>query len=225
MVIAKGGDELLVPLADACADRVRLAEIEGRAGNVSQLSGRNEPCIDRRELLGRDRHLVAEDVGTRRTAQVEIGMIGEVDDGGTVCLRAILEPQRIAPGDDIGHLEGDSAGEALIAVRTDVTKGKARFGPVGAIDDAPHRLVESDPSAMEAVVAVVLGQAIFAAVEDEGRAANAIGIAPDQRAEIGVLRDIIRERGQRQDDVGADAAAVRRFDRDDGPAIGDDLRA
>lgn len=92
MIIAKRGQKLLIPLADAGADRVRRPEIERRAGNVSHLSGGNELCIDRREPLGGEHHFVFKDVGTRCTAQVEIGVIGEIDDGRSVGFGAIVDP-------------------------------------------------------------------------------------------------------------------------------------
>jgi hypothetical protein len=51
VIIPKGSHELLIPLADAGADRVRLPEVEGRVCDVSGLPGRNEVIVDRREAL------------------------------------------------------------------------------------------------------------------------------------------------------------------------------
>src|SRR5262245_4308191 len=67
MIVAKGSHELLIPLADAAADRVRLSEIEGRACDVSDLPGRDELVVDRREAFSGDHHIVLEYVGTRST--------------------------------------------------------------------------------------------------------------------------------------------------------------
>ena len=71
---------------------MRFPKIEGRACNLSHLSGRNEVIVDRREALSGDHHLVFEDVGARFTAQVEIRMIGEIDDSRAVGFRAIADP-------------------------------------------------------------------------------------------------------------------------------------
>jgi hypothetical protein len=68
VIVPKGGLELLIPLADAAADRVRLPEIEGRACDVSCLPGRNELVVDRREPFSDNHQFVIEYVGTRWTA-------------------------------------------------------------------------------------------------------------------------------------------------------------
>src|SRR5262249_689821 len=67
MIVTKGSHELLIPLADAEAERVRFAEIEGRARDVSDLPGRNELVVDRREAFSGDHHFVLEYVGTQST--------------------------------------------------------------------------------------------------------------------------------------------------------------
>src|ERR1700754_1032789 len=67
MIIAKGSHELLILLADAGTNRVRLSEIEGRAGDVSDLPGRDELVVDRREAFSGDHHFVLEYIGARST--------------------------------------------------------------------------------------------------------------------------------------------------------------
>jgi hypothetical protein len=106
-----------------------------------------------------------------------------------------------------------------------MAKREARFWCIGGIDDAPDRFVEPYAAAMEAVVAVVLRHVILAAVEHERRATNSIRKAPDQRAQVGVLLQVFRERREREDDIVANTLAVRYFDPDDRPAVGDDLHA
>src|SRR5262245_32220522 len=106
-----------------------------------------------------------------------------------------------------------------------MAKREARLWCTGGMDDAPDCFVEPYAAAMEAVFAVVLGQAILAAVERERRATNSIRKTPDQRAQVGVLLQVLRERREREDDIVANTLAVRRFDPDDRPAVGDDLDA
>jgi hypothetical protein len=125
----------------------------------------------------------------------------------------------------IGRLDRDRARKALISVRTVVAKNEARFRFLRRVHDAPDRLVEPYPSAVKAVAAIVRGEPMLAAVEHERCAGNSIREAPNQRTEVTFLGEIISERGQREDNIIANASAVRHFERDDRPAIGDNLRA
>jgi hypothetical protein len=118
-------------------------------------------------------------MSARSSAQVEIRVIGEVDDSRAVGFRAIVDPQRILRGHNIGHLKDDCARETLVSVWTGVAKSEARFWVIRPINDAPDRLVEPCPSTMEAAITVVLRQVILASVKDERRAANPIGKAAD----------------------------------------------
>ena len=72
VIISERSRELLIPLADALADRVGLPEVERRVCDVSGLPGRNEVTVDRREARSGDHHLVFEDVDACSTAQIEI---------------------------------------------------------------------------------------------------------------------------------------------------------
>src|SRR5262245_64916788 len=67
MIVAKGSQELRIPLADAAADRMRLSEIEGRTCDVSDLPRRDELVVNRREAFSGDHYFVLEYVGTRST--------------------------------------------------------------------------------------------------------------------------------------------------------------
>jgi hypothetical protein len=68
VIVPKGGLELLILLADAATDRVRLPEIERRVCDVSGPSGWDELVVDRREPVSDDHQFVLEYVGTRWSA-------------------------------------------------------------------------------------------------------------------------------------------------------------
>ena len=68
-------------VADAGADRVRGAEVEGRAVDRGDLAGRDQSLVGRREMVGVEGQLVAEDRAGAFAGEVEIGVVGQVDDG------------------------------------------------------------------------------------------------------------------------------------------------
>src|ERR1044071_8832689 len=67
--------ELLIVLVDARADGRGGGEVEWRALHRLQLAGGNEPIVDRREAVGGDHHLVAEDVAL--AGKIEIRVVRE----------------------------------------------------------------------------------------------------------------------------------------------------
>src|SRR5215475_5236747 len=92
VVVALAEFQLLFVLVDARADRRRPREIEGRAFDASQLTGRDQGRIDRRETLGVERHLMVQDVAAALPREVEICMVGQVDHRIFVGRRRIIYP-------------------------------------------------------------------------------------------------------------------------------------
>ena len=70
---------------DMCANCLRVAKIEGRACNVAQFTGRNAVRSDRREAIRVHLQLVVQDVSP--TGEIEVRMIGKVDDSRLVSSR------------------------------------------------------------------------------------------------------------------------------------------
>jgi hypothetical protein len=52
MVIALRHEELWICSVDPLPDHARLAKIEGRSGNISHLSGRDQRAVNRNKLIG-----------------------------------------------------------------------------------------------------------------------------------------------------------------------------
>ncbi len=78
VIVAVAELQLLIIRFDALADRDRLAEIEWRAGDGAKLAGGDERGVDPRETVGMDGDDVAENIAI--AFQIEVGMIGEVED-------------------------------------------------------------------------------------------------------------------------------------------------
>ena len=51
-------------------------------------------------------------------AEIEVGVVGEIDDGGLVRGGAVLELE-LVPGEGVADVGGESAGEAHVAVGRD----------------------------------------------------------------------------------------------------------
>ena len=81
MVVAAAELELRVVCVDACADGRGLAEVERRAFDRPQLAGRDQACSSTGvNWSALSISLVAEDVAVACAGQVEVGVVGQVDD-------------------------------------------------------------------------------------------------------------------------------------------------
>src|SRR5262245_43223995 len=163
VVVTAGAGNLRV----AGADRGRLAEIEGRAGYRLQLAGRNQRGIDRGVAIGVELQDFAKNVAAARAAQIEVAVVGEIDDGGLVGRDPIGEPQRVVVGQLVGDARSQRAGIAFFAVFADV--GELHSGAVRGLDrfGLPHLAVEAFLAAVKRVRPVVQEQRVFLAFQRE----------------------------------------------------------
>ena len=212
-------DEVLVedhPLAAAhLADRAQRAEIVDRAGDGDDLAGRNVVGVGRRIGVGEDAHLVIED--GRRIVEVEIGVLGEVDQRRRVGGRLDLHAQRRRRLDDVAQLGRHRAGIALLAVRA--VDGERHAGGV-VIDQAPGALAEAAKAAVQVVAALLVQrQLVVVAVDRETAAADAVGRAADDGAEMRRMLEVVLEpveaEHQRMVDAGQPHIADDRAQGDD----------
>ena len=100
------------------------AEIERRAGNVLQLAGRNEGAVHGREAAGVDFDGVVENVALPR--EVEVGMMGEVDDGVLVGGGGEIKAQSVVIRERVDGLDVEVAGETFLAVLAEITQFHCR---------------------------------------------------------------------------------------------------
>jgi hypothetical protein len=102
---------------DAFAQPAWPPEVEGSPLHWSEHAGGNEVAVDRRERIGVHHELVSEHVAGSLARQVEVGVLGQVDRGGTVGPGAVLDAEHIRVGDRVGNPHLEVAGIALVAVR------------------------------------------------------------------------------------------------------------
>ena len=98
VVVAVALLQLIVVVVDARADGGGLAKIKRRACNRSDFAQRNRVCIHGSVVAGVDLQLVFEDVAIPCPCEIEIRMIGEIDDcvfvggGGVIDFQALCRP-------------------------------------------------------------------------------------------------------------------------------------
>ena len=80
MVVTAAEFQLLVGAVDSLSDGVRLAEIERSALDFTQLAGRDQGGVHGGEAIGVEHDSVFQDVTLALSGQVEVGMVGEVQD-------------------------------------------------------------------------------------------------------------------------------------------------
>jgi hypothetical protein len=118
--------------------------------------------------------------------QVPVGVVRDVDDSGFVGCGGVIEAEHVVIGEGVDDGGGERAGITFLAVGADV--GETDRGALFAADDLgfPDDFVEASEPAVEVVGAVVGGQRVCPAVEGESAPGDAVGIAPDRGAEIGM---------------------------------------
>jgi hypothetical protein len=112
----------------------------------------------------------------------------------------------------------------LVAVGADQVQLQRGHLVVGDVGHLPHLVVEPGGTAVQGVRAVVERKLVGRAVEGEGAARDAVAVAADQGAEVGVVvRDVAGQVVEPEDDVVHLAVRVGNLQRLDDPAPGEHL--
>ena len=166
------------------ADGAQFREVETGAGNGSIL-GRNETFGRLRILVGENLEFLIEDVSARFTCEVPVGMVREVENGGLIGRRLVLDGPDVVGHDLVRDLACHGAREAHLAVLGDVSKLKTLDRTHAKRLDVPNLLIPALRTTMK--VAMALGlvlvdrQLVFLAVERELAVCNAVTVATDER--------------------------------------------
>jgi len=208
---------------DPRPDRVRLGEVHGRAFHGGRLTQGNQTVVDRKIGVGVEHHLVRKRVARAGPGQVPIGVIGEVHRGGLVALGGVLHLEAVVGGQLVGDRAGQRAGIALVAVGA--REGKLHAHALFALMrlGLPHGLIETLDAAVQVVGTVVHGQRVFGAAERELALGDPVGVAADDRSEIGMASQVAVERIEGERNDVELAVAVGRFDGRQRGAVGHDL--
>src|SRR2546430_7060446 len=126
---------------------------------------------------------MAENIAGALAAEIEIRVVGEIDNGFFVGGRGISDPQCVRIRQGVDHTHFQISGEAFLAVLAEVGKFQrlAVFG--GNNFGGPHGLVETLDASVQTVLTIVLRERVRFAVERELRVPDAVSVAADERAE------------------------------------------
>ena len=185
-------DEVVVIAADVLdfanvrADGRGLAKIERSVGDTLDFASGNERGIDRSVIVTVELQDVLKDVAVALTRQVEVTMIGEIQNGGLVRFCRVLDLELIRIGKGVGDVDSQRAGIALFAVGADIGETHGLSLSVLGGRGLPNSAVETNLAAVKRIRSVVDVEMVFLAVESELAIGDAVAVAADGGAEVRV---------------------------------------
>ena len=145
--------------------------------------------VGRQPARGVQAQLMIQHRGLLMSAQIEIGVVGEVYHGGAVFDGSPhLESEGTVVGPDVAGISIEFAGIALFAVVRGVMECHR---VVEHVLNLPYTILEAGGSAVQGVRTVVYGQRIGVAVEFEVAAGYTVGIAARNLAGAGSVGEVI----------------------------------
>ena len=136
--------QLLIIVIDARADGRGPSEIQGRALDRAQFSGRNQGRVNRRETVGVDHELVPQNVAAAFAGQVEVAVMGKIEGCGFVGDGMLVQNELILIGQGVSDLDLEVAGIAFFAIRAGASQRHTGCLRVLERFRLPHYLVEPD---------------------------------------------------------------------------------
>ena len=169
---------------------MRRREVKGRAFDGSNFAGRDKAGVRRRHLVSEEREVVVKDRSFRFAVEVEVNVLGHVDGRGLVSRRLVLDAPDVVGRQSVGDFHFHVPGEALFAVRALIGEYNADRVAFLEGDGFPDLGVPAFKAAVQAAGKasrlVVSRQFVFRSVEREFAKGDAVAVAADQRAKVGV---------------------------------------
>ncbi|OPZ95432.1 MAG: hypothetical protein BWY72_02116 [Bacteroidetes bacterium ADurb.Bin416] len=107
-------------LIDAGTNESWLSEIHGRTADGGDFTRGHERRINRSVVIGGDSQYVTHHIVFGITGQVEVGMVGQVNDGWFVGRGFVLDVNGVVIGQGVHGLAGQGSGEAHFTVGRDI---------------------------------------------------------------------------------------------------------
>ncbi|MND72583.1 hypothetical protein D3C80_641380 [compost metagenome] len=171
----------LAAILERAPHRAHLAQVEGRSGQVIELAGRNQPCIDIRYPVGGNHDLVAENVFA--AVEVKIGVLTDIG------RRRLVRHAFIDDREHAIRLQPVGRGHRAIAgiTRAPIGIGNRKHHPVGLMfDNRPVALSHAVRAAMQMRdTALVQFELVIAAIDREFSIADPVGATARRGTEIG----------------------------------------
>ena len=153
-------------------------------------------------------------------AQVEIGVLRQVDVGWRIGHRLVLDLE-IEIDHGVSDLHVDCSGIAFFTVG-------ARPPEYDALSVAgelrlPHPFIESPEPSVKMMRRFVCRHAMLAAVDRESRVCDAVRVSTDDRAKVGGRVDVRLEAIETQDHIRRDTTGIGHRQRGDDASVGQDV--
>ncbi len=191
-------------VVDRLADRPGGGEVERRPAHRLVRPVRDLPLVDRGVGVGVDGEEVAEDVTAALAGQVEVGVVGQVDDGGVVRGGAVVDGQLPRRRQGVGDAHVQCAGEALVAVRA----VQAQQDAVRDLLGLPHPVGEAVRAAVQGDAVAGGGERVVRAVEGDPAAGDPVGVPADGGAVVPGRAEYVRQLVAAEQELGPDAGPV-----------------
>lgn len=150
-----GGGELLVREGEALAQDARFPEVERGAAHLGRVALRDALGVHGEVVVGVDLQGVAEDVGV--VAEVEVGVLGEVDDRRPVGGGRAVERKGARGVEGVRGADVQGSGEAHVAVGAVQAQGDGGGGVTLLGGGRPDSRVEALGTAVQRVARSLRG--------------------------------------------------------------------
>src|ERR1700730_1458935 len=158
-----------------------------------------------------------ENVALPLARQIEIGMVGQVEDGVFIGGRRIFDSQSI-PLQDVPHGRGERTGKTLLAILAHICE----LDSIRYLFGRPDHFIEAADAAMKSVVAIVFWNGICLPIKLERAMSDTIRVAPDNASEMRSLRLILLDRVATQYYVVDLSVSIGRAQGNNDPSVGND---
>src|SRR5216684_1115866 len=158
-----------------------------------------------------------ENVAFPLARQIEIGMVGQVEDGIFIGSRRIFDAQS-APTQGVAHSRRKHTGKPFLAIFAYI----GEFDSIGYLFGRPDLFVEAADAAVKSVVAIVFWNGIRLPIKLEGAMSETIRVAPDNASEMRGLRLVFLDRVATQYYVVNPPVSIGGAQRNDDPSVGHD---
>lgn len=194
VVVAVSVTELDVVGVDVLPDGFgRRIEIKGRTrGNVGYLARGHKRTIDGRHTRGIEPKGMRENIVVAVAREVEIGVVGHIDDRGGIGGGGIVHMERVVVGEGVGTGRYDIAGETVVAIGGVDREAQGMSVYLLCLIDL---VLPARGSAVEGMTIVVGEQLVGRTVDSNTPVVETVGIPPDTGTEIGrdslIVTDIV----------------------------------
>src|SRR5882762_8620563 len=144
---------------------------------------------------------MSQNVALTLAGEVEVRMVGEIDDRFLVGGGGIVDSKFVLIGQRVDHLGRKVSGKTLLAVFAPISQLQSLPVVAGDILGGPDSLVEALETAVQGVVGIVFGHVAGDTVERKLAVGDTVRVSADESAEERFVGQIAVELVVAQDDI------------------------